>query len=62
METTAVTGMEAVTGAVGTVLEMTGTVLTTITDNPVLVVMLAFSFVGAGIAVFKKLTNATMRN
>ena len=57
----AVTGMDAVTGAVGTVLEMTGTILNTVTSNPVLVVMLAFSFVGAGIAVFKKLTKATMK-
>lgn len=56
----AVTGMEAVTTAVGTCLEMTGTILTTITSNPVLTCMLAFSFVGAGIAVFKKLKKTVM--
>lgn len=56
----AVTGMEAVTTAVGSVLEMTGTILTTITANPVLTTMLAFSFVSAGIAVFKKLKKSVM--
>ena len=56
----AVTGMEAVSTAIGTVLEMTGTILTTITTNPVLTTMLACSFVGAGIAVFKKLKKSVM--
>lgn len=51
------TGMEQVTTAAGNVLELTGTVLNTITGNPVLCFFLASSFVGVGIAVFMKLKN-----
>ena len=55
MEGEVLSGMEAVITSAGQVLELTGTILTTITSNPVLSFILASSFVGIGIAVFGKL-------
>ena len=55
MEGEVLSGMDAVITSAGQVLELTGTILTTITNNPVLSFFLASSFVGIGIAVFGKL-------
>lgn len=51
-------GMEQVTTAAGNVLELTGTVLTTITGNPVLCFFLGASCVGVAIGTFLKLKRA----
>ena len=58
MEGEVLSGMDAVITSAGQVLELTGTILTTITSNPVLSFILASSFVGIGIAVFGKLKRA----
>lgn len=55
MEGEVLSGMESVITSAGQVLELTGTILTTITSNSVLSFILASSFVGIGIAVFGKL-------
>ena len=55
MESVVETGMEAVTGAMSTVLGFASTVLTTVTGNPILVIPIAAGFVGIGIGIFRKL-------
>mgnify|MGYP003296342782 CR=1 FL=1 len=47
--------MEPIITAVGEVLELSGTILTTITSNPILTFIFASSFVGIGVNVFGKL-------
>lgn len=49
------TGVSTVITAAGDVLTMAGTIVDTITGNSVLCFMLGASFVGIGIAVFRKL-------
>ena len=49
---------EAVTTAVGNVGTIMGTVLTTISGNAMLMVLLAVPVVGAGCVVFKKIVKA----
>lgn len=49
---------EAVTTAVGNVGTIMDTVLTTISGNPMLMVLLAVPVVGAGCVVFKKIVKA----
>ena len=51
----ATTGMDAIITAVGSVLELSGTILTTITSNPILTFCFASGFVGIGISVVKRL-------
>jgi len=59
METTVVTGMESVTGAMSTGLGFLSTILDAITSNPILVVIFAVgTFVPLGIKVFKRLKGA----
>lgn len=50
--------MEAIIGAVSDVIELAGTILTSITSQPVLLFVLASGFVGIGVRTFKKLTKA----
>ena len=52
---TVTTGMDAIITAVGEVLELSGTILNTITSNAILTFIFASSFVGIGIGVFAKL-------
>lgn len=49
------TNMDAIITAVGEVLELSGTILTTITSNPILTFCFATGFVGIGISVVKRL-------
>ena len=51
----ATTGMDAIITAVGDVLELSGTILTTITSNPILTFCFAAGFVGIGISIVKRL-------
>lgn len=51
----ATSAMDAIITASGKVLEMVGTILTTITSNEVLAFLLAAGFVSVGIGVFGKL-------
>lgn len=51
----AVTGMDTVITAVGQVLELSGTILTTITSNPILTFCFASGFVGIGVSVVRRL-------
>ena len=51
----AVTGMDTVITAVGQVLELSGTILTTITSNSILTFCFASGFVGIGISVVRRL-------
>ena len=55
MDGSTVTGMEAIITAVGEVLELSGTILNTITGNPILCFLFATGFVGIGVGVVKKL-------
>ena len=55
MDGSTVTGMETVITAVSEVLELSGTILNTITSNAILTFIFASSFVGIGIGVFAKL-------
>lgn len=50
-----VTSMENLNTAIGQILEMVGTVLTTVLGNPVLALLFAFGIVGAVIGVLKRL-------
>ena len=54
-ETTPVTGMAAVSGGITSVLGIVGTVITEVTSQPVLCAFLAVSFIGIGVAIFRKL-------
>lgn len=47
--------MEAITTAITDLLGIVGTVITTITGQPILCAFLAVSFVGIGIGLFRKL-------
>lgn len=49
------TSMDVIITAVGDVLELSGTILNTITTNPILTFIFASSFVGIGVGVFAKL-------
>ena len=55
MDGATTTGMETIIAAVSDVLELSGTILTTITSNPILTFIFASSFVGIGVGVFAKL-------
>ena len=44
--TTVATGMENLTSAISTLMEMAGTMLTTVLDNPVLAICFGAGFVG----------------
>lgn len=52
------TAMDTVIAAVSDVLELSGTVLNTITSNPILTFILASGFVGIGVGVFRMLKRA----
>ena len=52
---TTVTGMEAVTTAMGGVLEFAGTILTEITENPILLFIFAAGLVPIGFRVLRGL-------
>lgn len=52
------TAMDTVITAVGEVLELSGTVLNTITTNPILTFIFATGFVGIGVGVFRMLKRA----
>ena len=49
------TGTQVVITAVSDVLSLSGTILNTITSNPILTFIFASGFVGIGIGVFAKL-------
>ena len=55
MDGATTTGMDAIITAVGSVLELSGTILNTITTNPILTFIFATGFVGIGVGVFAKL-------
>ena len=55
---TTVTGMDAIITAVGSVLELSGTILNTITTNPILTFIFATGFVGIGVGVVRMLKRA----
>ena len=50
-----VTGMEAVTTAMGNVLDFAGTILTTITENPIMLFIFAAGLVPIGFKILKGL-------
>lgn len=50
--------MEAVTTAMTTCTTIVGNVFTTMTDNPVAAVFLAFSLLGAGVGLWRKIKHA----
>ena len=52
-----VTSMENLNTAIGQILNMVGTILTTVLGNPVLALLFAFGIVGAVIGVLKRLKN-----
>lgn len=58
MEGTTTTAVDTVIESAGAVLDLSGTILTAITENPVLAFMLGAVFVTIGIEVFKKLKKA----
>ena len=58
MEGTTTTAVDTVIASAGDVLDLTGTILTAIVENPVLAFMLGAAFVTIGIGVFKKLKKA----
>lgn len=58
MEETTVNAMEAVITAMGDVFELSGTVLTQITSQPVLLFIFAAGMVPIGIGIFKSLKRA----
>lgn len=49
------TGMEAVIGAMGDVIEFSGTIINAITGNPILLFIFASSLVGIGFKVVRGL-------
>lgn len=51
-------GMTAITAAVGELMSMAATMLTTITGNPVLCALFASGFVGIAISIVSRLKNA----
>ena len=51
-----VTGMEGLTGAITSLLDLAGTFITTILANPVLALFFAAGVVGIVIGIVKKLT------
>lgn len=55
MDGATATGMDVIITAVSDVLELSGTILNTITTNPILTFIFASSFVGIGVGVFAKL-------
>lgn len=58
MDGSTVTGMDAIITAVGSVLELSGTILNTITGNPILTFIFATGFVGIGVGVVRMLKRA----
>lgn len=55
MEETVVTGMDAVTTSMGAVLDFSGTILTEITENPILLFIFAAGLVPIGFRILKGL-------
>lgn len=51
--------MEAITTAMGTCIELAGTMLTAITNNAILVVVLGAGFVSLALRVLKKVMRAS---
>ena len=58
MDGSTVNAMDTVITAVSDVLDLSGTILTTITTNPILTFIFATGFVGIGIGVFRMLKDA----
>lgn len=58
MDGATVNTMEPIITAVGEVLELSGTILTTITGNPILTFIFATGFVGIGVGVVRMLKRA----
>lgn len=51
-------GMDAITGAIDTVVTVTGKAFDVMTSNPLITFFVAVSVLGAGIGVFKRLKRA----